>query len=402
MLFRNSVYWCVLLGLAISTLSGCVGDVSSKSLPAFTQEAPTPVDPHLQAFLDDYRRFFSNAMVSTQAPGAAVVIVKGDSIIFQQGFGVKIAGKKDSVDIHTVFRIGSLSKGFAGVLTGVLVQQGLLTWEENVQDCFPEFTLRDRQQAKRIKLWHLLSHTTGLPYHAFTNLVERGFDTRKIVVEYFPKAPVCGKEGAFYSYQNAAFCVIEEVMKATTDKGYPQLLAETIFQPAGMSFASCDFQTMQSSNNKALPHFWTGSQWRSDTISPLYYNSAAAGGVNASISDMGAWLKLLLGHQPQIVADSTLDKVFTPIIKTGNERRIFPHWINRDAAAYALGWRVLQHNSDTIMYHGGYVNGFRSEIAFNRRDNIGICVLFNASSDLSSTCIQTFFDRWDIAKSQIR
>jgi beta-lactamase class C len=152
---------------------------------------------------------------------------------------------------------------------------------------------------------------------------------------------------------------------------------------------------MQACGDKALPHFWTGYNWRSDSISPLYYNSAAAGGVNASISDMGEWLKLLLGHQPQVVADSTLDKVFTPIIKTGKERRIFPHWIGRDDASYALGWRVLQHGSDTIVYHGGYVNGFRSEIAFNRRDDVGICVLFNASSDLSSACIPAFFNRWE-------
>ena len=403
MSFQINGAWFYLLGFTIVLLSGagCVENVSSKSLPS-VQEPITPSDPVLRAFLEDYQHFFANSMDPTQAPGAAVVVVKGDSIVFIQGFGVKVADHHDTVDIHTVFRIGSLSKGFASVLTGIMVQQGLLTWNKPVQECFPEFRLRDRQQAKRIKLWHLLSHTTGLPYHAFTNLVERGFDTRKIVLEYFPKAPICGQEGVFYSYQNAAFCVIEEVLKATTKKALPQLLQENIFQPTGMNYASCDFQAMQACNNKAMPHFWTGNNWRSDVISPLYYNSAAAGGVNASIADMGEWLKLLLGHKPQVVADSTLDKVFTPVVKTGKERQVFPHWINRDDAAYALGWRVLQHGNDTIIYHGGYVNGYRSEIAFNRHDDIGICVLFNASSDLCSACIPAFFDRWDKVRGQIR
>lgn len=404
MLFRKSLLRCFIFGLVVLTqvIASCISDVSSKPIHPIHEDL-LPQDPNLQAFLDDYRQFFSESMkASTQAPGAAVVIVKGDSIVFMEGFGLKTAGKNDSIGVNTVFRIGSLSKGFASVLTGILVQKGLLSWEEHVQDHFPEFTLRDRQQAKRMMLWHLLSHTTGLPYHAFTNLVERGFDTRKIVLEYFPKAPVCGKEGVFYSYQNAAYCVIEEVMKATTQKTYPQLLQDNIFQPAGMSHASCDFQSMEDCTDKALPNFWTGAQWRSEGISPLYYNSAAAGGVNASIADMGQWLKLLLGHQPWVVADSTLDKVFTPVIKTGKERSIFPHWINREDASYALGWRVLQHGNDTIIYHGGYVNGFRSEIAFNRRDDIGICVLFNGSSDLCRASIPAFFERWDKARSQIR
>lgn len=112
----------------------------------------------------------------------------------------------------------------------------------------------------------------------------------------FPKGSREWPGRPLFSYQNVAYCVIEEVMNATTGKYYPQLLQERIFQPAGMHFASCDFLTMRMNSNKALPHFWTGSSWRSDTISPYYYNAAAAGGVNASISDMGIWLELYLAN----------------------------------------------------------------------------------------------------------
>lgn len=351
-------------------------------------------DSPLRAFLEDYDQFFTNEMALTQTPGAAIVVVKDGEIIFMRGYGVKSAGTRDSVDANTVFRIGSLSKGFAGILTGILVQDSLLSWDEKVQKHFPEFTLRDRQQASRIRLWHALSHTTGLPYHAYTNLIERGYDIRKIVTDFFPKAPVSGKEGEFFSYQNAAFCVVEEVMLGATGKTYQQLLSEKIFRPAGMNSASCDFETMSACANKALPHFQTGYGWRTGDISKEYYNSKAAGGVNASIADMGAWLQLLLGHRPDIVADTTLDHVFRPVIKTDKERRIFSSWLPRDAASYALGWRVLQDGDDTIIYHGGYVNGFKSEIAFNRHDGIGVCILFNAHSELSRTCIPAFFEKW--------
>lgn len=382
----------------------CANAPGPDSAPAHTDLVPKniPLSPALRALADDYDRYFRSEMSATQTPGAAVVIVVDSQIVWMKGYGKRVQGRPDSVDIHTVFRIGSLSKGFAGVLTGRLVQDQKLSWDDPVQRYYPDFTLRDKSQAQRMRIWHLLSHTTGLPYHAFTNLIEQGYDTRRIIHDFFPKAPVCGTEGAFFSYQNVAFCAIEEVMKNVTGKTYQQLLMEKIFQPAGMSTASCDFHSMQGCPDKACPHFRISSTaWSADTISPLYYNSAAAGGVNASIADMGEWLKVLLGLKPEVVSAVTLDKVFTPVVKTGRERRIMPHWIDRDDASYAMGWRILQHGSDTIVYHGGYVNGFRGEIAFNRRDKVGICVLFNASSELSSNCIESFFERWSSHRDAI-
>jgi len=311
-----------------------------------------------------------------------------------RGYGVKIAGGDAPITAHTVFRIGSLSKGFAGVLTGILVKKGLLGWQDPVQKFYPGFALKDKEQARRVEIRHLLSHTTGLPYHAFDNLVEQGFDRETILGQYFTSAKLFDKEGQFYRYQNVAFSVIEPVLEAAAGKAYPELLMEHIFRPAGMGAASCDFESMRQRQNKAMPHRPTETGWEMDTISPLYYGVAAAGGVNASIADMGEWLKVLLGQKPEIVEGQVLDEVFRPVIKTGAERRILPGWIGRDSASYAMGWRILEKGGDTLVYHGGFVNHFHSEIAFDRREGIGICVLFNAKSSLKGACIREFFERW--------
>lgn len=369
-------------------------------------ERPLPVltgEQRLAMLIEDYDRFFSESMALHQTPGAAVVIVKDGEVVFQRGYGVKVANTSDSVDVNTVFRVGSLSKGFAGVLSGILVQEGTLAWNEPVQKHFPAFTLSDRAQARRMQLRHLLSHTTGLPHHAFTHLIERGLSTTSIVRYHFPKTRLYGREGERFNYQNVAFSAIGEVMEDATGKTYSELLAEKIFRPAGMQYASSDFATIGKCLNKALPHLHKKGLpgWQPEMINERYYNSAPAGGVNASITDMGEWLKVLLGHRPDIVADTTLDRVFTPVISTDKGRPIFPLWIGREDAYYAYGWRVLHHGSDVIVYHGGYVNGFRGEIAFNRKDGIGICVLFNASDELGMSCIPAFFERWDAKRAGI-
>jgi beta-lactamase class C len=320
--------------------------------------------------------------------------VKDSQVVFQKGYGFRNANTSDPVTPQTVFRIGSLSKGFAGVLAGILVQQKLLQWEERVRTHLPAFRLKDAQQADRIQLWHLLSHTTGLPYHAYTHLIEEGLDLPEIMNGYFPKSPVCGKEGEFYAYQNAAFCLAGSMMQSVTGESYADLLKKRILQPAGMKSTSCSFEGIMNTENRALPHTKVGNHWVPQPIERSYYNAIEAGGINASVEDMGKWLLLLLGHRPEIIGKEALEEVFHPVVKTGKERKIQGGWISRDEASYAMGWRVLEHGGQTILYHGGYVNGFRGEIALDRQAGIGVCVLFNGPSDLASDCIQAFFEQY--------
>ena len=395
----------IALGLILTLLAAllaptCVpapaANVSSNP-PVFVPAAVLPpANPKLEEFIAKYDRYFSEQMALTNTPGAAMVIVKDSQVVFQHGYGLRAAGRPDSVDANTVFRVGSLSKGFASVLSGILVSQGLLQWDEPVQKLVPGFTLRDRAQGSRIQLWHLLSHTTGLPYHAYTHLIEQGYDIPTLIRTRFPNVPLAWKEGQTYSYQNAVFCVVEEMMKAATGETYQALLNEKIFRPAHMRSASCDYASICATSDKALPNIpVSGGGWRADNITTHYYNATAAGGVNASIADMGEWLKVLLGKRPDVVSEDILDKVFSPVVKTGRERRIFPAWIAKDEASYALGWRVLEHGGDTILYHSGSVNGFRAEIALNRRDGIAVCMLFNACTTLGKECVPAFFEQWN-------
>lgn len=357
-------------------------------------------NPYLQGLINDYERYFADSLRVSGIPGAAVVIVKDSQVVYQRGFGVKFAGSRDSVNAQTVFRVGSLSKGFAAVLTGILVQEGHLKWEDPVVKYLPDFALNSPEQTLRIRLHHLLSHTTGLPYQAFSNLIEDGYDLPEIIRQ-FSRVKLYGKEGEVFNYQNAAYSVIEEVIWQVMGKTYQQLLTEKIFQPAGMHSASASYRAMVLRRNKSFSHEFNGRQWVKTRITGKYYNTAAAGGVNASAEDMGKWLVVLLGHRPDVVKPTTLDSVFQPVIPTNNERHYFANWPGQKEAFYARGWRVLQNNSETYICHGGYVNGFRADIALNPAEGIGICVLFNAATGFTHQATPAFFRRYQRYRDDI-
>ena len=70
-------------------------------------------------------------------------------------------------------------------------------------------------------------------------------------------------------------------------------------------------------------------------------------------------------------------------------------------AFYGLGWRVLTNAQDTLIYHGGFVNGYRGEILIHPKEKLGICVLTNAPSALANQAIPTFLKKYATKRDSI-
>jgi beta-lactamase class C len=347
-------------------------------------------NPYFEDLLTGYENDIRELQANTKTPGYSIVVVHDTTVIYQKGFGLRQVDGQDSVDIHTVFRLASVSKCFAPVLTGLLVEDGILSWDDPIVKYVPYFKLIDEENTKALTIRHVLSHTTGLPYHTYTNMVEDGTDL-KTMLGMLKDVKLIGKPGEVYSYQNVAYSVIAEVIEAATGKTYQQLMQERIFKPLHMKDASMTYNDILKNGNVARPHLLWRKGWRVTSINDTYYNVGPAGGVNASISDMAQLLKVLLGSKTDFIRESTLEEIYTPAVKAKSKNRNFRRWISRADSHYALGWRVLNFEKDTLLYHGGYVNGYRSELAINRRDKIGICVLSNGPGNLIDNSVPYFF-----------
>jgi beta-lactamase class C len=356
-----------------------------------------PPEPAWNELLAGYGHFVQQSLDKQLAPGAAVAIIRDSSIIFLRGFGYRDALSKDPVNEHTVFRLGSVSKCFASVLCGVLVQDKILSWDDPVTKFVPHFALRSQEHTRAVLIRHVLSHTLGLPYHAFTTEVEDNLplDTMLAHLEHLP---LMGEPGQFYSYQNVAYSVISNVIRSATGKAYEEVMKERVFMPLGMQHASLDYQTLLSENNVARPHKKSATRWIPQALSPTYYNVAPAGGVNASIQDVALFLASLTRSNNGLLREDVLDEMFSPYIRATAKNRHFYQWKSPLRSYYGLGWRILRHKDEVINYHGGYVNGFRSEIAIHQNDRVAICVLVNSPGPLADQAIPHFFHMYDKMK----
>lgn len=373
----------VIIAALISGIAGTRGSVqlslSRQVVAADNVKAPV-LDSATLALVENYDRHVLESIEAEHFPGAAVVIVKDGAVIFSKGYGVRDLSTRDSVNEHTVFRLASLSKGFASVLAGILVKDELFQWDDPVQSHLSDFRLRSPEYTKTLTIRHVLSHTTGLPRQTFSNLIEAG-DSYTAARNRLPEVRMTHAPGVIYNYQNVAYSLIGEIAEKTAGRRFEELLYRRIFLPLGMTDAGAGYANlMLDPSNIAKPHKIEKQAYKRIDIKPNYYEVSPAAGVNASISDMGKWLLFLLGNYPEVLDKETLDTLYSKQIAVPLAESNHRSYPNATEAWYGLGWRGVKSNGKPVIHHGGYVNGYRTEIAFLPSENVGIAVLTNAPS----------------------
>ena len=340
--------------------------------------------------------YFRKAIASGEIVGAGVSVVKGDSIVLAQGFGRKNIRLDEQVNDQTVFRLGSLSKGFAGVLAAHVKNEGKLDWGVKVNEFLPEFQLGDKKNTDQITLAHILSHSSGAPYHSYTNLVEAGLPLSDIARRFREVTPI-SDPGELYSYQNALYALSGEIIHRATGEEITSALENRFFKPLEMCSTFMDHESLLKAGNIATPHSRTRRGWRERKIRDNYYNAVAAGGINASASDMGRWMRFLLGHNPEVMSRDAIEEAFTPFIEIKGHNKYYQRWPGHVSSYYGFGWRIhkfLEEDSDlekTIWHHGGSVNNFRNEIALFPDADVGICVLLNNTTRFAKKVIPDLY-----------
>jgi beta-lactamase class C len=359
------------------------------------QQNILPIDPKLSKFIKRYEKQLERKFKHSNLPGAAVSIVIDGNVVFTKTLGFKSVNSLDKIDKRTAFRIASVSKGFASILMGIIKEKQQLKWEDPIIKHLPNFHTIPSPLAETITIKHILSHSSGYPYQAYSNLIEDGL-ARDVMLKELQNVKLSRKPGEIHSYQNVAYSLIEPILEDIMTCDYTMLIQEMIFDPLKMNQASISYSDMMYCDNKANPHLRSGKKFRSIPLSDSYYNVAAAGGINASISDMSQWMIALTGHRANIISKQVLDSVFAPVIPTRVRNSAFSSFDKPRKGYYGMGWRIVEYPNDTLVYHGGYANGFKSELALDRNKDIAICILTNGSGNFSSDMASLFFKSYKV------
>jgi beta-lactamase class C len=342
--------------------------------------------------LNDFAAELDYAATAPDFVGLAVAVVKDGKVALVRTYGVREAGRNEKVTPDTVFRIASLSKGFAGTLAAMEVKKGKLDLSEKVVSIIPQFKLRKSADTAAVTLEDVLSHRTGLPPYAYDNLLEAGTAPLDILAKYGAVRPICAV-GDCFSYQNTAFNIIAPAIERATGNSYAKELQTFILDPLGMNSTSLGRAGLTATGNWARPHRRRGQDWYSVPVTDPYYKVPAAGGVNSSIIDLSKWMIAQMGERPEVIPADALDEAHRKRISTPAENsRTRSLKLPVSSTYYGLGWRTYDYAGHKLINHSGSVEGYFAQIAWLPEKRDGIVVLSNSRGSRATKIVPAWLD----------
>jgi CubicO group peptidase (beta-lactamase class C family) len=315
------------------------------------------------------------SLKSTNAPGAAVLVVRNSRTVFRRGYGVTDLRSLRKIDEHTNFRLASFTKQFTAACIMLLVRDGKLHYDDHLTDLFPEFPA----YAKAITVRNLLNHTSGLP------------DYEDILMKQYPGTPeekipqildagvlklleqqTSGKfpAGAKWDYSNSGYAVLAMIVEKVSGKPFGQFLQERVFTPLKMTNTLAYEKGKNEVPNRAYGHTRKGNGWQETDQSPT---SAVLGdgGIYSSLDDLEKWDRAIGDHT--LLTAAEMQPALTPVQPTeGPAKSPEAKIVN-----YGFGWFLDPHQGHKRMFHDGETVGFRTTIQRFPDDGLTIIVLAN-------------------------
>ncbi len=348
--------------------------------------------PAQDAPLEGLDDFVEAGMEEWGIPGLAVAVVHRDEVVFARGYGVLHRDREAPVDEETVFGVASVSKAFTAAALGILVDEGLVHWDDPVMEHLPGFRLYDPYVTASTTIRDLLSHRVGVG--RLTGNRIRWLPDRDRA-ELIRRVRHLGPEQAFrddHVYSNVMYMVAGEIIPAVTGQSWGEFIRSRIFEPLGMERSNTSVTQIVEGENAAWPH-----QEIDGEVVPIERRNFDAVGpaasINTSVGELAAWIRLHLGTPGEVDGVRLLEE------ETVREMHR-PQSIQSDGglagpvASYGLGWRVSTFEGVRTSSHGGATDGMNTNLVLVPEEELGIVVTTNTFNAFMNALTNRILDRF--------
>ena len=308
-------------------------------------------------------------------PAVSAAIGRNGSVAWANAVGYADIKASKLADIHTQFRIGSISKSVTSMAIGKLIEQGDLDLEDVIQDHVPYF---DRSKPN-IKIRQLASHTSGIRNYGFCFCLpaHEGFNNEQFEsmaerVSVFADDDLLFEPGSNFSYATYNYTLLGAAIEEITQMPFLEYMHENIFMPLDMNATMGDWAERDIENRAAFYGVKNGKYKKAFKVN--ISNKWAGGGLLSRPIDLIKMANTLLNDQ--FLKPETKAKLFEPQPLDNGE-------MNRQN--YAIGWRIdtttkiLEDKGIHIIHHGGSIMGANALLMLFPEYNLSIAMMMNRS-----------------------
>ncbi|MCW5911540.1 MAG: beta-lactamase family protein [Cyclobacteriaceae bacterium] len=328
------------------------------------------VEPHLNGVYQKINLYERLKFYHT--PGVSIAVINDGKVEWARGFGLKEYGGKDTVNIHTLFQAGSVSKPVFALLVMKLVQEGRIDLDTDVNTYLKTWKVPGNDGWQPVvTLRQLLSHTAGATVHGFPGYMEgEAVPTLQQVLN--GEAPantspvkITSMPGTVHRYSGGGFTAAQVTVIDHIGEPLPRIANRYLFEPLGLSLSTYEQplppgkikNSAAGHTKKYLPvkgRFYT-------------YPEMAAAGLWTTPTELAAILieiNMALKDSSAVLAKAPVSEMLTP----------------QPVANYiGIGFYFEGSGDDLRIHHDGWDEGFVAQFKMYVKDGKGAVVMLNSN-----------------------
>jgi CubicO group peptidase (beta-lactamase class C family) len=276
--------------------------------------------------------------------------MNGEKVIFSKGYGLADLTTKEKITTKTLFNTGSISKTFVSNVILDLAGEGKLSLNDSIAKYFPDF--KNPELAKKVRIHHLLTHTSGLPDNRRVWLDSVFLLSARDEENFAPlklNDSLLFEPGSQYEYSNPAFNGLALIIEKVTGRKWQEVVKEKIFLPAGMSTSVI---TDGSFPEQGVSHAYlkSGNSFiEKDYGEEPTFAAAGNGGVWSSVEE-------LVKYEFAIQNTKFLKQ---EIIDDSRTIKEYPNWNSNTPPFIGYSWFIGETpEAYKMIYHTGTQGGF--------------------------------------------
>jgi D-alanyl-D-alanine carboxypeptidase len=343
---RKSLMRLVLLLVAIASTSGIVDPLSAAHLAS-------------RAEVSRYANRLLTDNYGVTAPGAAVIVARGDRILFRGARGVADVQHGTPLTADALFDIGSVSKQFAAAGLLKLVEAGKLSLNDPLSKFVKNFPGGDR-----ISVLELLNHTSGVKNYSDDPSLKGKALSIAQAINSFKNEKVDFAPGEGWAYDNSGYVLVGAVIEAASGMPWQRYLQQALFDPLHLAHTGTVADPQMIAQRV---HGYVIANGKPVPVPPTAETQPFPdGAIVSNVDDLLKWNLAL--HEGRVLRSATYRTMITPVGKAKAEQ-------------YGFGLVHTTLRGHEMIGHSGWVSGFTAYLLYLPQSRISVAMLQNTDRD---------------------
>lgn len=308
-------------------------------------------------------------------PGLAVVITRGEEIVYIDGYGVASINTGAPVTPQTIFDLASVTKSFTAVGVLLLWDKGLIDLDRPVQYYLSDFKLNNADDTAKITVRQLLNQTSGLsPVSTEPLTYYDGNDAMSEMLAGLGEVRLNNTPGETFEYTNLNYAILGALVEEVSGMPFEAYMQQAVLDPLGLTNTTF-YPEIAAQKDRATGHqLFFGNIVARD--SKVYRSGSSVGWAMSCVEDLGKWLMLNINGGRLGGEQLIPERVIEEVQKAG----VFFE-LDEMEVGYGMGWFSGEvADSVDALWHGGDTLSFLAEMIIVPEEELGVVVLVNSQN----------------------